>query len=203
MGADNVCLLKCCNCVAASGRVNCTWRLSAAGQLVGAEPADACLPLMHDMKGAVALVGRGTCSFVEKALNVQNAGAAAMVVVNHMKSEQPFAMGHDQSAATLHITAVMVTEEAGHSLHAALQDAAEPCFASIQAAGQRSHDKSEELDVTVEHQVYVPEATQSWLQIAYANHEGQQAQDWQTAVTQLMTSVQGQLHEVLSHSLSP
>ena len=35
------------------------------------------------VSGKVALVGRGTCTFVEKALNAQRSGAVAMIVANY------------------------------------------------------------------------------------------------------------------------
>lgn len=48
--------------------------------LVMAKPAEACDPLQKDYKGKAVLVRRGTCSFVQKAENVQAAGGIAMIV---------------------------------------------------------------------------------------------------------------------------
>jgi minor extracellular serine protease Vpr len=49
-----------------------------------ASTADACAPLAADsLAGHVALIRRGTCSFFDKALNAQNAGAAAVVLYNN------------------------------------------------------------------------------------------------------------------------
>ena len=48
--------------------------------LAMAKPAEACDPLQKDYKGKAVLVRRGTCSFVQKAENVQAAGGAAMIV---------------------------------------------------------------------------------------------------------------------------
>lgn len=48
--------------------------------LAMAKPAEACDPLEKDYKGKAVLVRRGTCSFVQKAENVQAAGGAAMIV---------------------------------------------------------------------------------------------------------------------------
>ncbi|KJE95672.1 hypothetical protein CAOG_06098 [Capsaspora owczarzaki ATCC 30864] len=56
--------------------------------LVLSEPYDACQPLngeqFHD---AVVMVERGTCSFIEKAINVASAGAAAMIVADNEPPE--------------------------------------------------------------------------------------------------------------------
>jgi hypothetical protein len=48
--------------------------------VVMAKPADACSPLDNDVKGKAVLIRRGSCPFVQKAENVQNAGGAAMIV---------------------------------------------------------------------------------------------------------------------------
>lgn len=44
------------------------------------KPAEACDPLEKDVKGKVVLVRRGTCPFVQKAENVQNAGGVAIII---------------------------------------------------------------------------------------------------------------------------
>mmetsp|Transcript_22223 Transcript_22223/g.32332 ORF Transcript_22223/g.32332 Transcript_22223/m.32332 type:complete len:459 (+) Transcript_22223:67-1443(+) len=48
--------------------------------LVMSKPAEACEPLEKDVKGKAVLVRRGSCSFVQKAEHVQNAGGIAMIV---------------------------------------------------------------------------------------------------------------------------
>lgn len=45
-----------------------------------AKPVEACDPLEKDVKGKFVLVRRGTCPFVQKAENVQNAGGAGIIV---------------------------------------------------------------------------------------------------------------------------
>jgi len=44
---------------------------------------DACAPIAADLTGYVALIRRGTCPFHTKALNAQEAGAAAVVLYNN------------------------------------------------------------------------------------------------------------------------
>jgi hypothetical protein len=48
--------------------------------LVMSKPAEACEPLDKDVKGKAVLVRRGSCSFVHKAEQIQNAGGVAMIV---------------------------------------------------------------------------------------------------------------------------
>jgi large repetitive protein len=55
----------------------------------GADANDACEPLRNDVTDQIVLVHRGTCSFVDKARNVQAAGARAMVLRNVPTSNTP------------------------------------------------------------------------------------------------------------------
>lgn len=50
------------------------------------EPAHACSKLSEDLKGMVALVVRGECSFIEKVKVAQDAGAAAVIIYDHQAS---------------------------------------------------------------------------------------------------------------------
>ena len=90
------------------------------GKLVAGEPADGCQPLQHHeaLRGAVVLLQRGRCTFVQKALHSQEAGAIAVVVVNN----QPglMAMGGDGCSVGVGIPAVLVGSGGGQGLLAAL-----------------------------------------------------------------------------------
>jgi hypothetical protein len=82
----------------------------------------ACTPLNYPnalaVRGKLALVSRGTCPFVDKARNVQAAGAIGMVVSDNAPGEVSGLSGEDPSIT---IPAVRVTQEAGVRLRAALQ----------------------------------------------------------------------------------
>jgi hypothetical protein len=82
----------------------------------------ACTPLNDPnalaVRGNVALVSRGTCPFVDKARNVQAAGAIGMVVADNAPGE-PTGLSGDDPGIT--IPAVRVTQEAGATLRATLQ----------------------------------------------------------------------------------
>jgi extracellular elastinolytic metalloproteinase len=46
-------------------------------------PTLACSAIKNDVAGKIVLIDRGTCNFVAKALNAQNAGAIAMLLINN------------------------------------------------------------------------------------------------------------------------
>lgn len=52
----------------------------------------ACTPLSASLAGKIALISRGGCTFSEKILTAQNAGAIAVLVVNNVRGD-PIAMG--------------------------------------------------------------------------------------------------------------
>ena len=54
--------------------------LNAQGNPVSAH---ACNPLINDVSGKVTVVLRNDCSFAQKALNAQNVGAIAVVIINN------------------------------------------------------------------------------------------------------------------------
>ena len=62
-----------------------------AANAAGPSTTDACTALTNGaaVAGKIAIVDRGTCGFVVKALNVQNAGAIAMIVANIVAGGPP------------------------------------------------------------------------------------------------------------------
>jgi hypothetical protein len=56
--------------------------LTRARDTGGASQFDACEPIVNDVAGRIALVDRGTCTFLVKAQNAQAAGAAGVVIAN-------------------------------------------------------------------------------------------------------------------------
>lgn len=65
-----------------------------SGDLMIAEPLDACTPLANDMTDKVALLQRGACAFTVKLQNALAAGASAAVVFNNVAGA-PIVMGGD------------------------------------------------------------------------------------------------------------
>jgi hypothetical protein len=73
-------------------------------------PTEGCNPLLGFPAGAVALLDRGTCSFVQKVANAQAAGAIAVIVVNNVAGP-PTTMGGTDPTIT--IPSVMVSQTDG------------------------------------------------------------------------------------------
>lgn len=71
-----------------------------------ANPTLGCSPLIDFPAGAIALIDRGVCAFVDKVRNAQAAGASAVIVANNLPGD-PFTMGGD--APDVVIPSVMVS----------------------------------------------------------------------------------------------
>ena len=85
----------------------------------GASPTDGCSALTNAtaVAGKIVLVDRGSCTFVIKAKNAQNAGAIGVVVVNNV-SGSPIGMSGTDPTVT--IPTVMVSQTDGNAIRAAL-----------------------------------------------------------------------------------
>jgi len=79
--------------------------------------SDGCEPLLGDYTAAIVVVDRGSCTFVSKATNAQQAGAAGVVVVNNDPVGLPPMTGDDP---TIVIPAVGLSLVDGQALKAAL-----------------------------------------------------------------------------------
>eukprot|EP00727_Mastigamoeba_balamuthi_P010342 m51a1_g5930 putative mannosyl-oligosaccharide alpha- - (668) ;mRNA; r:83895-86784 len=80
-------------------------------------PDCACRPLLQFQRGNIALATRGNCTFAEKTINAQTAGAIAIVISDNVV--QPlFPMIKDQSELReIHIPSVLITKESMRRLH--------------------------------------------------------------------------------------
>jgi len=72
-----------------------------------------------DLAGKIAMVDRGSCNFSLKALNAQNAGAIACVIVNNIAGG-PVGMGGGDFATEVTIPVVMIGIDDGDLLKAAM-----------------------------------------------------------------------------------
>jgi len=82
-------------------------------------PTEGCNALTNgaSVNGKIALIRRGTCPFVQKIINAQNAGAIAVIMMNNVPGT-PIPMGGTDS--TIMIPSVMISKEDGDALVAAL-----------------------------------------------------------------------------------
>jgi len=67
-----------------------------------------------DLKGKVALIDRGDCTFVEKCLNAQNAGAVAVIIADNETNAFPIIMGG--TAPEITIPVMMISYQDGQRL---------------------------------------------------------------------------------------
>lgn len=82
-------------------------------------PTQGCSPTINAaVNGKIALVDRGGCTFVEKAQNVQAAGAVAMIVVNNQGGAAPTLGGDDFGTVT--IPCISLTQTNGNQIKAQL-----------------------------------------------------------------------------------
>jgi hypothetical protein len=88
----------------------------------GAGPTtfDACSPLTNAaaVAGNIALVDRGTCGFIVKVKNAQNAGAIAVIVADNAVGSPPAGLGG--ADPTITIPSVRITQADGNTLKANL-----------------------------------------------------------------------------------
>lgn len=73
-----------------------------------AYPLDAC-SAVEDLSGKIALIQRGSCTFVSKALAAQNAGALAVVIFNNVEGDIPL-MGGDDLGITIPVIAISLAD---------------------------------------------------------------------------------------------
>lgn len=80
-----------------------------------------CDPLTNglDVNGKIAMVWRGDCQFGTKAWNAQNAGAIAVVIVNH--SGEPVGMAGGDDGPNVTIPVVMISTSTGELIYDEIQ----------------------------------------------------------------------------------
>jgi hypothetical protein len=89
-----------------------------AGQDASAPVDDACSAITSVVAGKIALIDRGTCSFVVKVQNAQTAGAIGAIIVNNAAGSTPPGMGG--SSGTITIPSLSVTQADGALIRAQL-----------------------------------------------------------------------------------
>lgn len=90
------------------------------GKLVPAIPSDACeehFTNEKDLRGNIVLVERGECSFLTKAINVENAGGRAVIITEIDSSSDDYdyyiEMIHDKTARETNIPAAFLLGKNG------------------------------------------------------------------------------------------
>jgi hypothetical protein len=88
------------------------------GNVTAASPADGCAALTNSgaMAGRIALIDRGTCAFVAKGKNAQNAGAVGVIIANNTTGVIQMGGGDP----TITIPALMISQADGNTIKAQL-----------------------------------------------------------------------------------
>jgi len=83
---------------------------------------EGCNPLINgvDVAGKIAVCYRGTCEFGAKAMNAQNAGAVAVIIIN--RDPEAVGMGAGAQGANVTIPVVMITSVDGANIKAEMQN---------------------------------------------------------------------------------
>ena len=81
---------------------------------------DVCQPIMNDVKGKIALVQRGKCTFAAKAQTALDAGAAGVILYDNVSGEPAPNMPAGMGAGIVKIPILSITLDAGTALVAAL-----------------------------------------------------------------------------------
>jgi hypothetical protein len=97
--------------------------VNVSGEVVLYEDAvapinDGCEPAVNNLAGKIALIDRGTCTFVIKAANAQAAGAIAVIIADNAAGCPPAGLGGSDPSIT--IPCVRVTFDDGNLLKANL-----------------------------------------------------------------------------------
>ncbi|PNW30155.1 PA domain-containing protein [Formosa algae] len=88
----------------------------------GTSPEEGCSDLTNAaaINGKIALIYRGDCTFIEKVVYAQNAGAVAVIVINN-EPGNPITMGGDDLTGEVLIPSVMISQDNGAILAAELE----------------------------------------------------------------------------------
>ena len=80
----------------------------------GSNPQYGCASTLQDLSGKIALVQRGGCAYVDKAINAQTAGAKGLIVVNSLnRVDAMTSPPGSTTAAMVHIPLVMIRNSDG------------------------------------------------------------------------------------------
>jgi hypothetical protein len=84
----------------------------------GLSTTDGCSPITNNVSGRIALIDRGTCGFIVKVKNAQNAGAKAVLIADNVVSLPPAGLGG--ADPTITITSVRISLPDANALKATL-----------------------------------------------------------------------------------
>jgi PA domain len=84
----------------------------------GPSTTDGCSPLTNAVTGRIVLLDRGTCGFIVKVKNAQDAGAIAVLIADNVAGDPPAGLGG--ADPTIFIPSARISLPAGNAIKAAL-----------------------------------------------------------------------------------
>ncbi len=105
-----------------------------------------------ELNGNIAILYRGGCSFVEKAIFAQEAGATAMIIINNVLGEDPFTPGG--TSDEVNIPSLMVSFEVAEILLDALDEGEEVNVTLEDSDGSTQKDGSFDNGIIVHEYVH-------------------------------------------------
>ena len=111
-----------------------------------AVPERGCNALTDFTAGRIAVIRRGSCEFGTKALNAENAGASAVLIVNNDGGNGTIAMGAGVDGSFVTLPVAMIGNSDGDLIISALDDGASGEL--LQEAGEQL-DRDSDLDALV------------------------------------------------------
>ncbi|UKN01136.1 T9SS type A sorting domain-containing protein [Paracrocinitomix mangrovi] len=106
----------------------------------------ACNAVVNNLTGKVACLYRGSCEFGVKALNAQNAGAIAVIIINNIPGS-PVGMNGGTQGTNVNIPVIMISDVAGATLKAEM----EACSGTTVFIGSKTGYYANDLGFYPEH----------------------------------------------------
>ena len=113
-----------------------------SGTFEYASPADGCTALSGFTAGRIAVIDRGNCEFGIKALNAENAGAIAAIIVNN-QGDGVITMGPGANGGSVSIESVMIGQGDGDTIKAELANGVN---GTVKDAGGAIVNRDSDLD---------------------------------------------------------
>jgi hypothetical protein len=136
--------------------------------LDGTPPAgNACEPITSAVVGKIAVVDRGTCTFVTKTLNAQAAGAIGVIVVDNVAGGPPPGLGG--ADPTITIPAVRVTLADGNAIKAAMASGTVTATIGVDLAQRSGADVAGRAIMNAPNPVQPGSSISHWDPIAFPN----------------------------------
>jgi len=141
---------------------------------------EACYPLINDLSGKIAVCWRNVCSFYDKAIHAQDAGAVAVIIINRFNELDEISPGGPEGLdITIPVTYIMFDD--GMAIADAMQNGPVVVFIGNGSAGIVSQ---EETDI----QIY-PNPAQNQFEFTWPENLGLKAIQLYNAEGKLMRSI--------------